>query len=676
MNISGKSLRLLLPSVSLLILSVFLLVGCKTQKETVLMKVYNQEEVLVEEVTVNEFLAQYKKNNLKKDSITKESIEDYVDLYVNYKLKVEEAEAMGMDTLETFQNELKGYRNQLAEPYLLDTSVTEDLIMEAYERSKFDIRASHILISIPREPSPEDTLAAWNKIMDAKKRIESGENFGNVAAELSDDPSAKDMAPTHNSPGRKGNRGDLGFFTVFDMVYPFETEAYNTPVGETSRVIRTQFGYHILKVTDRQPAMMRAFVSHIYVRFPQNPSSADSANVKAKADEIYQEYLKGDKSYEALALQYSDDKTTSENGGQLRWFTSKSIVPEFVDAINELEKDEVSKPVLTRYGYHIIKLLDREDVKPFKQVEAGLRQRIHKDSRALKSREEAVKQIKEEFGFKLYRKNLDELKATIDTTIFVGGWKAKKAEGLEKDVLKIGEKAYTQKDFAEFISRRQAKSGSGSIDYFFEDRLKMFTEKVVIDYKNEMLEGMYPKFAALMKEYHDGILLFNLMEKMIWGKSVTDTAGLEAFYETVKHNYMWPERLDATIYTCKDSAALVKTQELLKNGIVGQALLDSVNQESKLNLTVVSNKFTKGRSLLIDQIEWVPGVTKVFLIEGKHVFVVVHEVLDPMPKELNEVKGPVSSSYQEVLEAEWLEGLKKKYKVEIDQEALKSTYQK
>lgn len=227
-------------------------------------------EIGNKKVTLEEFEAIYKKNADENKTSTPEELKDYLDLYIKFKLKVVEAEALGMDTLPAFVQELEGYRKQLAQPYLSDREVTEGLIKEAYERMKSDVNASHILVKVSQEAEPKDTLAAYNKILKIRKRIITGEDFEKVAAETSEDPSAVK------------NKGNLGYFTVFQMVYPFESAAYNTEVGKISMPVRTSFGYHILKVNDKRPARGTMKAAHIMIRVNKNDGEEEIQNKKTK----------------------------------------------------------------------------------------------------------------------------------------------------------------------------------------------------------------------------------------------------------------------------------------------------------------------------------------------------------------------------------------------------------
>ena len=369
-------------------------------------------------VTVKEFSDVYSKNNLSSDAIDKKSVDDYLDLFVNFRMKVMEAHEMGLDTTAKFKRELDGYRKQLAKPYFTNDEVSEELVEEAYQRKLKDIRASHILIRCDKHALPVDTLKAYNKAMDIRKKAMKGEDFGRLAVLYSEDPSARDIAATETTPGRPGNKGDLGFFTVFDMVYPFETGAYNTKEGEISMPVRSDLGYHLIKVNSVTDALGSIDAAHIFLKLAPNASESEVAEAKAKADNIYKELKEEDgKNWKEAVRKYSEDRATSHQGGQLSTFTVNRIVPEFIEAVKQLQPNEISQPIRTNYGFHIIKLIDKTGVDTFEKEKRGLTERVEKDMRSRKTEEVVLQQIKDEYGFKQNDKHLLAFMSTIDSSL-------------------------------------------------------------------------------------------------------------------------------------------------------------------------------------------------------------------------------------------------------------------
>jgi len=426
-----------------------------------------------EDITAGDFMYVFNKNNLNREEQGPAAIKEYLDLYVNFRLKVREAEELGMDTLQSFRTELEGYRKQLAQPFFIDGSVSEQLLREAYERKKWDVRTSHILIRVEKNASPEDTLIAYKKALATYNRIIAGEQFGKVAAEVSEDPSARDTEASQYRPARKGNQGDLGYFTVFDMVYGFETGAYNTEVGTVSMPVRTDYGYHLIKVTDKQPALGQAQVEHIFVALPPNATGQDSLQKKMKIDAAYEKILSGAK-FEDVVQEFSEDKGSATNGGKLPWFGSNRMVPEFIIATRNLkDSGNVSKPFNTPFGYHIIKLIGIKPVGTFEEEEINLKSRLEKDVRNKLSEEAVITRIKQENGFKEYPRTKEAMLATLDSSLTKGEWDVSKARGLDKTVFSLGDVKYTQQDLAQYIVQKQTKRIT-DIPAFFNETYRTF----------------------------------------------------------------------------------------------------------------------------------------------------------------------------------------------------------
>lgn len=612
-----------------------------------------------EQVSKSDFLYVYNKNNSNGAAIDKKTPEEYMELYINFKLKVREAIDEGMDTAKTFKQEFSGYQKQLAQPYLTDKAVTESLIKEAYERMKTDVRASHILIKVSPEALPKDTLAAWNKIMDLRKRAMKGEDFAKLAKEFSEDPSAKD------------NSGDLGYFTSMRMIYPFETGAYTTPVGEISQPVRTKFGYHIIKVVDKRPSQGEVKVAHIMIKSPKDSSIANTEATKAKADEIYAK-LKAGEDFSELCKQYSEDKSSAKKGGELNWFGSGQMVPEFESAAFSLKNiGDYSQPVKTDYGWHIIKLLDKKGLPEFKELEAELKQKISKDSRSQMSRIAVLNKIKKEYAFKENVKAKEEFYTVVDTNIFHGKWDAAKAKALPKELFSIGTAKYTQKDFTNYLSTRQAKRAKTEIQVYVDNMYKQFVEEELIKYEEGKLAEKYIDYRMLLNEYRDGILLFNHMEQKVWKKAQTDTVGLQQFYEANKNRFMWEERMDAKLYICKNDSVANAVKKMINAGKTTEEITSEINKKSSLNLKTEEGKYIRHENDYLDDAKWEKGI-QTLKKDGQVIIVVANEILAPTPKTLKEARGLVTTAYQDHLEKEWIKELRAKYKVEVNKEVLAS----
>ncbi|MFN5910399.1 MAG: peptidylprolyl isomerase, partial [Bacteroidota bacterium] len=506
----------------------------------------NNDPVLLEingkPVTKSEFLQIYLKNN-NEPKYDKASLDEYMELFKKFKLKVAEAEALGYDTIPKLKKELDGYRKQLALPYLIDSAKNEALVREAYDRTKNEIRVSHILIKVESNASPEDTLAAWNKIMALKKRIEKGEDFASVARGKggSEDPSAA------------VNGGDIGFFTAFQMVYPFEEKAYNTNLGSVSDPFRTRFGYHILKVTDQRQARGTIKTAHIMVSVPKEASQEDIIAAEKKINELYDKLVAGG-NFEELAKDHSDDPSTSNKGGILPPFgtgTTTRMVSVFEDAAFALKNNgDISRPVRTEYGFHIIRRLEWTDVQPYESMKKELQTRVNKDERSKKTQDSFVAKMKKEYTYSdLSKKGLKWFYKNIDSTYFQGKWSSVKLKS-DKPIFIIDGQKYTQKGFAKYLENNYRSVRRDETKKVVNIQFRNWEKESILSFEEGKLPAKHPEYKALLTEYHDGILLYEIMTDKVWNKAIKDTTGLKKFFEDNRSKYMWGKRLDAVVYEC------------------------------------------------------------------------------------------------------------------------------
>lgn len=611
-------------------------------------------------VSKSEFEKVYRKNNNKEGAYDMKDVREYLELYINYKLKVKEAEEEKLDTSLTFINELKGYRKQLSQPYMTDKEVSDALIKEAYDRMLKDVRAAHILINVAPDALPKDTLQAYNRALKIREMIVKGADFEKMARDSSNDPSAKE------------NGGDLGYFTGMQMVYPFETAAYTTKPGQMSMPVRTKFGYHIIKVIDIRDAQGEIKVAHIMIKSPANSPDSIALQAKAKIDEIYAKLKAGEK-FEDLATKFSDDKGSAKTGGALPPFGTGRMVPEFEKAAFALKNDgDFSEPVKTSYGWHIIKRLEKKPIPSFEDKKNELKNQVAKDSRAEISKNSMIARIKKDYNFKEVPKNKDLFVAALDTNLLNGEWTPEKVSGMNKPLFTLGTQTYTQEDFAKYINNHQSKKQNTTPKQVGYTLYNQFVEESCLNYEESQLENKYPEFKSLMQEYRDGILLFDLTDKKVWSKAVKDSAGLVSFYETNKTNYMWDRRLDAIIYTSANADIASKTRKLIKKKKPLVEILTTINKDSQLNLNTKDGKFLKGENEIIDAITWQKGLSPDMNRNNSVVFVDVLNIIEPTSKTLDEAKGIITADYQNYLEKEWIKELRTKYPVTVDQDVLNS----
>jgi peptidyl-prolyl cis-trans isomerase SurA len=631
---------------------------------------FSQDEVVMElndtKVTKSEFLQIYLKNN-DNPKFDKASIDEYMELFKKFKLKVAEAEALGYDTVPKLKRELEGYRKQLALPYLIDSTENRAMVTQSYERLKTEVRASHILLRLKPTASVKDTLKAYTRLIELRKRIINGEDFELVAQSKnsSEDPSVAT------------NGGDLGFFTAFQMLYPFEERAYTTAVGKTSMPFRTKYGYHILKVTDKRQARGTTKCAHLMVSSPLESSVEETASAEKKIAEIYallQDSLTDEK-WKNYVAKYSDDPSSNRKGGELPVFgsgTSQRMVPVFEDAAFSIKADgAISKPVKTDYGYHIIRRIEWNDLKSFEKMEKELQKRVNKDERSKKTQDVFVSKLKTKYGFvqgELQYK--DWFVENLDSSFFIGNWTADSLK-VDQVMFSIGTKSYRQMEFSKFL-RKSFRNGRGKdFKTIVDTKYKEWVKQGVLAYEESMLDSKYPEYKALVQEYHDGIILYEIMSDKVWNKAVKDTTGLKSYYDIQKTKYMWPDRIDATVYICASSDVSDKVFKMLKKKKNNsRVILEEVNEDSELNLDVKMNKYIQSSTGFLKGKSFVKGRNEGYEFENKFYVIFVNEMLSEMPKELSEIKGAVISDYQNHLESYWMKELVEKYPITIYDEVL------
>ena len=461
-------------------------------------------------ITVADFKKVYEKNLDAIDNEESKNVPYNLDLFINYTLKVKEAYQFKLDTLPSYIKEIETYRNQLSAPYLQDKSFTEKLIKEAYFRTKNEIKAKHILIRTKKNATPADTLAAYNKILKIRNRILAGEDFEKIAVTTSDDDSARD------NPQRKltGNKGNLGYFSAFKMLYSFEDAAYNTKLGQVSMPFKTRYGYHIVKTDAFRVSKGEVEVAHILVT-DLNPTG------KTKIDEVYSKLSAG-LSFDSLVKAYSNDNSSKDKGGKLTKFGSGKMVPPFDKAAFSLsEVGDFSSPFKTQFGWHILKLLKKHPLKAFEEMKAEITSSLKRSGRMKLSDDAVLNKLK---------KNYQIIENETSKAIFQReDIRMIPKDSLQNILFSINEKKLTQAAFVSSIANKRQQSNA----VLFE----LYKNQEIVKYFKENLVNTAPEYATILKEYEDGLLLFELMQQKIWNKSSKDTLGLKEFFVENKNNY-------------------------------------------------------------------------------------------------------------------------------------------
>ncbi|MBP6624060.1 MAG: peptidylprolyl isomerase [Chitinophagaceae bacterium] len=621
------------------------------------------------EVGKSEFLRMYTKNiNNQKPDFSEKALKEYLNLYSRFKMKVAEAERMQMDTLSGIQSELGTYKKQLAKTYLTDKEVSDRLVKEAYERMKKDVRVAHILIGIPR--GTEDTVLAFRKIDSIYKEITLNKaDFASIAKSLSED---KQSAT---------NGGDIGFITAMQVVYPFETAAYNTPQGTYSKPFKTIYGYHIIKKLEERTARGEVQVAQVMVAVQKSAGEAGKIAGKARIDSVYTMLKKGQK-FETMVDKYSEDKFSKNTQGTLASFGVGQMVPDFENAAFALKNPgDICEPILTEYGYHILKLIKKTPVKPYDSMKNDLTRRVEKDGRIDIARQEFTEKIKAKLGYKEYPSNLTTLiNAIPDSSVRNGSFKGSDYKTFNSMLFTMKETTFTQSDFANYIESYTRGKIYGQKESSLKSLFKNYADKALYDYQENKLADENEEYRNLLDEYRDGIMLFELTDKTVWTKASVDTTGLENYYNQNKSKYMWAPSVKGNLYKASDESFAKKLVKELNNpqNKTPEEVTKAANGDGPQNRVVVeTGKFEKSRF---------PASTK--FVEGKYSpyfknddgtysVIDVKEVFDtPTQKTLGEARGYVISEYQEYLEKQWIADLESKYPVKVNDAVLKSMVKK
>ncbi len=621
-----------------------------------------------EPVTLSEFVFIYSKTNQDKADFSEQSIREYLDLYTKFKLKVRRARDMQLDTAEALQRELEGYRRQLANSYLIDKEVTERLVEETHRHMQQDVDISHIFISCPSSASPADTLEAFKRVSAWMNMLRSGTPFEQLASDSSQDQSARE------------NKGHLGYVTAMlpGGYYALEKAAYSSKPGTLSGPIRSANGYHILRVNGFRPARGEMEVAHLLLRSSTDP--LEHQRIKARADSLYMALTTGQTSWEAACTLFSDDKATSEKGGYLGVFGINRYQRSFEDAAFTLDQDgAISPPVATGVGWHLIRRIASRPIPPMDQMRRPLTERIKRDPRNEIARRGMIDRIKRENNYTDYPEVLATWRARqIDTVFLTYRWKSD--PNPPQDVLaSMGPKTvYTVGDFEAYCARsgRERMRGSGyPLNDVISQLYQQFTDDVVMQFEESQLDQKYPEFKSLIREYEEGILLFDATKQLVWDRANADTIGLQQHFDAnLKGTYMWGERAETTLYNMNTSDP--KTIDAVRKMALTKPV-EEVRKKFKkklVDITTVSGLSEKGKNKALGDLWSAGAMTEVRIDAASQTasFLKIEKLVPPAPKALHEARGYAVADYQDHLEKQWVEELRKSYNVVINEAVLKS----
>jgi len=539
------------PFCLIFLISTFIFSSCRKQPAPPkIIPIENQALVEIgnEKFSQTEFQESYEKNKFASDSSKSLTPQEYLGLYTDLKIKVLQAKQEGRDTTSDFREEINSYKDQLAKNFLVDKNLVEKLATEAYSRMKQEVRASHILVFVAEDASPEDTLEAYRAAIALRGRLEEGSDFGDMAVKFSKDPSAVK------------NKGDLGYFTVFQTVYPFETAAYSLSVNKISQPVRSKTGYHIIKVTDKRANRGMIRIAHIMLPLDSTSTPVQRELAKTKIDEAYAK-LQGGEDWTKVVETYSDDSQSKKNQGLLPMFGIGQMVPEIEDAAFSLTKPgNYSKPVLTLYGWHIVKLVEKKNLETYAAMAPGLRQKVVTDSRGKVLDQVNADRLRKKFKIEEFPENWKNVALLADSSLLKGKWdymKAVTSDWSATTLFKIEGNPYDALGFLNTVKRQQkARSKGSSPSIVFKKFYHEYLTNKLSEYEREHLEESSPEFRSLIAEIKEGVLLSQVMEKNVWQKSLSDSTGQRAFYEKNKDRYQLPERARASMITAPDTQTI------------------------------------------------------------------------------------------------------------------------
>lgn len=596
----------------------------------------------------SEFLKQYQKNkdsNVKGDSI---SLKDYAELYLKFKLKVKAAKDKGLDTLPKFVDEFRRYRKQLGDKYISNGKVTEEMVKDIYYRMTNEVNASHILLKFDEDAKPGDTLETYNTAIDLLKKIDAGEHFEKLALKYSQDPSVR------------LNKGNLGWFKAYKMVYPFETAAYNLEVGEVSQPVRTQFGYHIIKKNDERPSKGKIVVAHVM----KNLRSKDSTyNAEQEINQIYQK-IKNGEDFKDLAKQFSDHKPTASNGGELSPFGLGDLNSQkFTEVAFSLnENDSISKPFKTQFGWHIVKYLNHIPVEALEKIKPDIIKNIKTSDRSKRLIKNIKKDLLKKYDVSINYEALSLLEDRIDESILKYKWSYDKENTDNSEwILKIDNVEFELSEFLDYIQKQQRSLDSKSISGKINQAIDKFSYAKLIRIHNQNLEKVSPEFASEIKTYYEGLLLFEIMEQQIWKPVQNDSLGIKEYYEANRNEFMSPVKINGILAssTTMDEATEIKDEiDVLSIKLLKEHYPKAIFK--KLNSTTIDDSALPRQIVLQDNFK------KIYRNNGQYVCLYISNILPSENLSFDDVRGKIINIMQEEKEDLWIKELKSKYDIYVN----------
>lgn len=610
-----------------------------------------------------DFLRAYNKNNTSSVKNKSKAIHDYLDLYINSRLKIREAYERGYDTLSQIKTEVENLRAQIIDGYMSDPVTVSRLSKEAFQRSLKNIHAAHLFISFKNANGVIDTAAAKKKADDIIKRLQKGEDFLTVAQQASDDPSAKT------------NKGDMGYISVFTLPYEFENVVYSTPAGKYSMPYRSKIGYHIFKNLGERKAVGKMKAQQILLAIPPGSDETAKKEIEKKADSLYRRILAGE-DFSKLAMEFSNDYVSAVTGGTIPDIEAGRYDQAFEDVVWALPKDgAVSKPFYTSHGWHIVK---RVSVKPVvtdpnnKNNQKELQQKIMADGRWKASTDFIYARVMKNPGVKKEYKE-DVLWALTDSLLDYKAAGIGRAMNSSSPLFTIGDITFNVSDWITYAQTHRYRADATNSTKSYPQLMEDFTRSAMYNYYHDHLEDYNEDFRNQMTEFRDGNLFFEIMQQEIWNKAQNDSAALVALYEKNRQNYNWKHSADAIVFFCSDrDIAKTVFEQVKKKPSNWKKIAESESEK----VVADSARYEWEQIPNLNKATPRPGMVTPVLVnanDNSASFAYIIKVYaQPTQRSFEEAKGLVINDYQALLEKQWTEELKKKYPVVVDEKVLES----
>jgi peptidyl-prolyl cis-trans isomerase SurA len=599
-------------------------------------------------VTKEEFLKAFNKNpSLEPDR--KKALKEYLELYQNFKLKVQAAYDAKLQEDPNYLLETQNFKKQLATNFINDEANIKSLIEEALQRSQKDIHLQQVFIPFPEN---KDTTTAYQQAQQAYFDLNSGKSFSTTASKYNSDQSMT----------------ELGYVTAFTLPYSFESVVYSLKPNKHSAPVRSAYGYHIFYNAGERPAVGRRKAAQILFSIPPGATEADKAAVKRKADSVYAVLLKSPEAFDEMVHEFSNDVTTAHDHGMMQEFGIGQFSPNFESAAFALTRvDEISKPVETSFGFHIIQL---KEIIPIPKnlddpiVAASFKERVEKDDRLSEARKLLVNKWMKLTNFTQAKYDEKELWAYTDSFYKGGNTKGFKKINDSTHIFSFAKQKMKAADFAAYVRASRAFPMYQSMSY--PELMREYVKSATSDYYQNHLDDYNADFKAQLKEFNDANLLFAVMDKEVWTKAATDDQGLRATYEQNKSKYKWEASANAAIFTVTSDKVLADLQAKLKGNLSNWR---SITESFGSSVMADSNRYELGQIPVVDRTNFTDGLTTapVKNNDGSYTFAYIFKVYnEPGQRSFDEAKGLVINDYQNILEKQWLDTLRKKYPIKVN----------